>query len=347
MRIRNKRAWLADRLCGLGIVHLLERFGRRPGLVILVYHRVGEAANDPFYRPLIVAPDVFERQMRQLRDAFRLLRLEDLETRVDASGRLDLAEPAALVTFDDGYRDNATIAAPILRSLGIPAALFVTTGFVGPPRALPWWDRVAHAVQASNQAVLHLDRPEPATIELAGDRSQAVSALITPQIAAGWRADEADLAHLEEQAGIDRAARDVAAARLFLNPEELAELAAGPHPTFQIGAHTHTHRLLNGLSPNELADEFKRPKAILEKWIGQSIGAVAYPYGGLGAFDSATKERARAAGYAFGFGLDPQPVRPGAFDRWGLPRFAVGPADSANLLRARLALASRFGRSPV
>ena len=347
MRIRNKRAWLADRLCSLGIIRLLERFGRRPGLVILVYHRVCEAANDPFYRPLIVASDVFERQMRRLRDAFRLLRLEDLATLVDGSGRLDLAEPAALVTFDDGYRDNATLAAPILRSLGIPATIFVTTAFVGPPRALPWWDRVAYAVQACRLRALRIDRPEPATIELAGDRAQAVSALITPRIAAGWRADEADLLHLEERAGIDRTARDAAAARLFLHPEELAELAAGPHPTFQVGAHTHTHRFLNGLPPDDLADELSRPKAILEKWLGQLVNTVAYPYGGPGAFDQATQERARAAGYGFGFGLDPRPLRPGPVERWGLPRFGVGPADSANLLRARLALACHLGRSLV
>ena len=42
------------------------------------------------------------------------------------------------VTFDDGYVDNVTVAAPILESLGIPATFFVTTGFVGTSIVAPW-----------------------------------------------------------------------------------------------------------------------------------------------------------------------------------------------------------------
>lgn len=42
------------------------------------------------------------------------------------------------ITFDDGYRDNFDIAAPILRRLRLPAAVLVTTGFIGTNYAPPW-----------------------------------------------------------------------------------------------------------------------------------------------------------------------------------------------------------------
>lgn len=44
-----------------------------------------------------------------------------------------------VITFDDGYLDNYTVAAPILTELDLPATFFVTTGFLG-SRHVAWWD---------------------------------------------------------------------------------------------------------------------------------------------------------------------------------------------------------------
>lgn len=44
------------------------------------------------------------------------------------------------ITFDDGYRDNYEVAAPILRELGLTATFFVTTGFIQ-SEVVPWWDK--------------------------------------------------------------------------------------------------------------------------------------------------------------------------------------------------------------
>ncbi len=46
------------------------------------------------------------------------------------------------ITFDDGYKDNLLMAAPILRKHGLPATFFLTTGFIGGD-ASPWWDQAA------------------------------------------------------------------------------------------------------------------------------------------------------------------------------------------------------------
>ena len=45
-----------------------------------------------------------------------------------------------IVTFDDGYRSNLTLAEPVLAEMHIPAAIFVVTGYVGTPHYMSWDD---------------------------------------------------------------------------------------------------------------------------------------------------------------------------------------------------------------
>ncbi len=47
-----------------------------------------------------------------------------------------------VITFDDGYADNAELAAPVLKRWSLPATFFVTTGFME-SRQQPFWDRDA------------------------------------------------------------------------------------------------------------------------------------------------------------------------------------------------------------
>lgn len=100
-------------------------------LRILVYHKV--SPRDP--NPPNVPPGLFRQHMERLRAHCTPISLDDyLAAR---AGVRALPPRPAMVTFDDGYRDNLTEAAPILRALGIPAVIFLPTGFLGTGRALP------------------------------------------------------------------------------------------------------------------------------------------------------------------------------------------------------------------
>ena len=92
---------------------------------MLSYHRVNDDG-DVFLPALPTA--VFERQMAFVARTYVVLTIEDL---VERMGRDELPANALAITFDDGYRDNFTHAAPILARYGLPATVFLASGLIG------------------------------------------------------------------------------------------------------------------------------------------------------------------------------------------------------------------------
>lgn len=113
-----------------------------PTLGILAYHRIAPRTAGlptPTYN---VPPDRFRRQIRGLLDrgyrAWALTAILDRRARGEA-----LPERAFVVTFDDGYECLSTQAFPILRDFGVPATIFVATGYLDDPYPFPFDDWAA------------------------------------------------------------------------------------------------------------------------------------------------------------------------------------------------------------
>src|SRR5262249_4439087 len=131
MRKRDLAALLIEK-SGLGAT--IRSFQSWQGILALCYHRVGN--NDATWLDRGVwstTPAGFEEQIRFLKKRFDVIGPDDLpEIMNRRRGQY------VLITFDDGYRDNYTEAFPILRSLGLGATFFVTTGFLDNPIVSPW-----------------------------------------------------------------------------------------------------------------------------------------------------------------------------------------------------------------
>jgi peptidoglycan/xylan/chitin deacetylase (PgdA/CDA1 family) len=108
---------------------LYQRFGRSR-LTVLCYHQVGDPANDCS----TVSPASFREQMAFLKQHYTVLPLSGA---IDAVRTPGTGQRLVAITFDDGYLDNATIAAPILRSLELPACFFVSTDLISSSRPFP------------------------------------------------------------------------------------------------------------------------------------------------------------------------------------------------------------------
>lgn len=113
-------------------------------LDILMYHAIARGAG-----PTCIAPPVFAAQMQALADSGLPVLSLDAVAAARAGGSA-LPPRAVVLTFDDGFRDFAEAAWPLIRARGWPATVFLPTGQVGghenwrgsavPPRPLLGWD---------------------------------------------------------------------------------------------------------------------------------------------------------------------------------------------------------------
>ncbi|MBX9758999.1 MAG: polysaccharide deacetylase family protein, partial [Beijerinckiaceae bacterium] len=94
--------------------------------------------------PLEITPEFLELTLTVLREkGYEIAPIGDLHERLAAND----GKRFAALTFDDGYRDNLEIAAPILRRHGAPYTIYVTTGFVERTARL-WWLEMEAAIGA-------------------------------------------------------------------------------------------------------------------------------------------------------------------------------------------------------
>jgi len=311
-------------------------------LLVLTHHRIGSPAANPFYDPIYSAsPEAFRAQVMYLRDRFRLLRLDELLTLGES--RFSFKEPTALVTFDDGYRDNFALAFPILKDLGISATFFLPTGFLDRPR-LPWWDHIAYVMKRTERPTLSLDIPVPLTINLEETpRADATWTVIRTFMKDENASESAFLAHLEARANVAVDA-EALGHDLFMSWDQVQELA---HAGMAIGSHSHNHPNLARLTEGEERQELTESKQVLEGVLGHAITALAYPFGETDAYTERTKRLARSAGYRLGFCARRGINRPGAIDPFDIMRVGIGYSDTSVQVRARSLFYSAFGASRI
>jgi len=97
---------------------------------ILLYHRFNQSGDS-----LSTPPEVFEKELSWLvTQGYRSLTLEEFEHRLSHPGKAK-GKKGVLITFDDGYVELATVAAPALRRHGLTGVAFLITSECSPAEA--------------------------------------------------------------------------------------------------------------------------------------------------------------------------------------------------------------------
>jgi peptidoglycan/xylan/chitin deacetylase (PgdA/CDA1 family) len=294
--MKGKRLLLAEASARVGLTRILEAVLRRDALLVLNYHRIGNAEETPYdsgtFGP---TAEQFDWEMEYVKSRFNCVGLE--EALAMMTGEVPVSS-SLLITFDDGYLDNYQKAFPILRSHGLSATFFLPTDFIATHR-LPWWDIIAYMVKHSRKDTFLVQYPQPAEFHI--DRSKP-SATVFQLLRLCSETRTTDYAPLIAQleTACDCARPNGASERCFLNWDEAREMQAAG---MSFGSHTHSHEVLSGLPAEQQVDELRKSRAILERELRRTVDVLAYPVGRPYTFNRETVAALERSGYrgAFSF----------------------------------------------
>jgi peptidoglycan/xylan/chitin deacetylase (PgdA/CDA1 family) len=173
------------------------------------------------------------------------------------------------LTFDDGLRNNVTVAYPILRRLGLPATFFVCPQLID--RGLWLWNQ---------QARQRLKRLQPAALQKLARDVQAPAAEVEPIVQ--WMKGLPRSRRQEVEASVRKATpafQPSAAERDAFDLARWEELRGLAPETITIGSHTLTHPILTTLAEPDLETEIGGSRRVLEEKLGRPVEFFAYPNG--------------------------------------------------------------------
>jgi peptidoglycan/xylan/chitin deacetylase (PgdA/CDA1 family) len=325
-----------------GIVNEWLDWLQRDVLTVICYHRVLHVDDHRFhgFKPTVSAtPEGFTQQMDYLRSRYNPIRLRDLVAWLNEDR--SLPPRPALVTFDDGYRDNAEVAWPIMRERGVPAVIFLATDYIGTGRPF-LWDFAAYCFAAANR--------DHANLPLLGSTSLVTVA-------------ERDSATLEWVEMIKRlpganrlgAMSDLAAAldvttpsqdifrQLYLDWPDVRLLA---QQGVEFGGHTKTHPILTRVPLDEAIVEIDGSVEKLTSALGSKPLGFAYPNGSAQDYSKDHEQAVRRSGVSVAFSLEAGPTSLSQVRKrpMAIRRVYVGLQDSMPRFVAKVNGAARLGQ---
>jgi peptidoglycan/xylan/chitin deacetylase (PgdA/CDA1 family) len=303
----------------VGQLNALSRKLYGQSLAVLCYHGVVEAdrsSDRVLYRNTVSLRE-FESQLEYLAKRFTPISAADLITAL-TQGK-PVQTNSVVVTFDDGYRNNFTHAAPILYRKGIPAVFNLTTDYIG-RNSILWTDEILFRMLDWPEAMLNapvgsFDLPEPAAwaerFRVARGISQACK-----RIPVDSRNEFLALLRTKTPptpSRYDSEAHD------FMNWAQARQLAG---QGFDLGSHTVSHPILTGVSGEQLTYELAESRAIIERETRSACVVIAYPNGSPDDYSQEVMQEAEKAGYRVAFSVEDRHAGRTP-PRFAVPRLAV------------------------
>lgn len=268
---------------------------------------------------LEITPEFLELVILETRKAgFDIISLDECAARMRQPAKAG-ARPFAVFTFDDGYRDNADYALPVLERHDVPFTLYATTGFADRTARL-WWLELELALRHLTRVRCHTAQGEIDLPASTDQEKQAAFRAVYWALRAGSEEGLLEtVGQLLAQVGGNSAAL---VERLCLDWDGLARISR--HGLCTIGVHTLTHPRLAKLSVLRAHRELSDSREQIANRLQVPAAHLSFPIGDPTSAGQREFDLARELGFSTAVTTRPGMVMDAHADRMhALPRLSV------------------------
>lgn len=293
----KKREIVASLVTYSGMIVPLRWLSRRHVSIIpiLTYHGVSNDPAESFIDDGLVAPPVqtFEKQMDYMKRHYHVITFHEFFQIINNNQSELLDGRKAIITFDDGYKNNYDVVFPILKKRDLRATVFLVTDCIEEGEMF-WFEKISFLIKRTKKERLTL-RTIPGkrwSIRRAKERLAAIRDIkrICKEVEDTERI--CILNELCESLGFETLKKG--APRIVLSWNEVIEMS---EYGIEFGSHTLSHPVLTRLDDRRLEAELAESKKSIEEKIGQEVVSFAYPGG---THNQRVQEAVKKAGYSFG-----------------------------------------------
>lgn len=279
---------------------------KQPSLLILRYHSILENPDSfaaAIGRGIIHSADMFEAHMKIIATEFNNITIDDVCKFLNGE---KLPRRSVAITFDDGFADNADVAAPIMNSLNLKGTFYVTTGSIEGTFA-PWFIRLRHAFATTDIKYWNIpDGKQRLCLCIPREKYEAFISVSSRCAKLCGQEQDSFIARIEKELETNSPEKD---GGFIMSRSQIVQLDACGH---MVGSHTVSHPNLAHISDKEAFDEIHHSKIHLETILKKNVKHFAYPSPILQPhWNRSTVENTRNVGYSSAVTCTPGIIRVG------------------------------------
>lgn len=189
------------------------------------------------------------------------------------------------ITFDDGFENNISVAAPILLKLNIPFIIYITTKFIN-ENEISWADKIDYATEKTKIKKINIKELNKNYIL----KTKASKILFLNEIR--------DYVKNNKYINPDKFSYEICKRlkiKNFPKKSEVHKMSSWKklqellkNKLFSIGGHSHTHKILNFLDDKNLNYEINQSIKLIKKKLGINLRHYSYPEGLRNSFSKKT-----------------------------------------------------------
>ena len=256
-----------------------------------MYHYIRDLKHSRYPEIKGLDRPLFRRQIELMKNNFNVVTMEQV---MDAAqGGSELPDNALLLTFDDGYIDNYTVALPILEEYGLQGSFFISGKTFTEHQLLDV--NKLHYILASTDAYRLLEDVKKQMDHYRGSEyDYAPTQELFDEYAVAGRYDSKEIIFVKKmlQTVLPESLRNTISSNLFkkyvgISEEQLAfelylteeQIRAMKRHGMFIGVHGYDHYRLGCVPAEQMKLDISRGLEVMDEFIDRKRWVMNYPYG--------------------------------------------------------------------